>query len=385
MTDSKPIRILHVLRGMNPGGIETWLLNVVRHLDSRRYHFDFLTHTDRPCAYDDELRARGCRIIPCLARGRPWRYARRFRRILAECGPYDVVHSHLHHFSGFVMALAHQAGVPLRIAHSHSDRTALERQAGRVRQWYLAAMKRLVFKHATLGLGCSRSALLSLFNNGRPLDGNKYQVLLYGIDLDPFAEAVDRPAVRAQLRLPEEAFVIGHVGRFSPVKNHAMILDLLAAVRARDSRAHLLLVGDGPLRPAMEAKAKQLGLEQQVVFAGFRADISQLMLGAMDLFLLPSRYEGLGLVLIEAQAAGLPCVLSDIIPAEVDVVPGLLTRISLDEPVESWAEKILAVRQARHPAQPEALAVVRQSAFSVEKSTAALCRAYDHARGKDIP
>src|SRR6188474_985657 len=123
------MRVLHVLGGMDRGGVETWLMHVLREWDRGRGQMDFLVHTTRQCAYDEEVRALGARIIPCLTPRRPWSYSKRLRRILRDFGPYDVVHSHVHHFSGMVLRAARTSGVPVRIAHSHNDTSGVEASA----------------------------------------------------------------------------------------------------------------------------------------------------------------------------------------------------------------------------------------------------------------
>ncbi len=161
----RSIRILHVVSGMNRGGIETWLMHILRHIDRDHFQIDFLVHTTQPCAYDNEIRALGSKIIPCLHPSQPWLYAHNFKRILREYGSYDIVHSHVHHFSGYVLRLAQQAGVPTRIAHSHNDTSSLQAKAGLYRQLYLALMKRYIARYATAGLGASHKAVVALFGS----------------------------------------------------------------------------------------------------------------------------------------------------------------------------------------------------------------------------
>jgi glycosyltransferase involved in cell wall biosynthesis len=381
---SRPIRVLHVLGRMDRGGVETWLMHVLRNIDRESFQFDFLTHSDQPCAYDEELRALGCRILPCLHPARPWPYARQFRRILRDNGPYDVVHSHVHHYSGFVLHLARKCGVQSRIAHSHNDKSPVDSKAWGFRRIYLRAMEHLVRRNATLGLACSRKAAQSLYGMDWDQD-SRWRVLYYGIDLAPFGVPVSGAQVRAELNLPPEAWVVGHVGRFSEQKNHAFLLDVIAGLVHRQPQIRALLIGEGALQKSMEDKAKAMGIDRQVVFAGSRADVPRLMLGAMDLFLLPSLYEGLGLVLIEAQAAGLPCVVAEGVPDEADVVPDLVTRLSLSDSAEAWAQKILAIRGRERIPKPEALERVKQSAFNIVKSAATLCRIYESDFGKKTP
>ncbi len=159
------IRILHVLHGMNRGGIETWLMHVLRNIDRERFKMDFLVHTTKPCAYDDEIRALGSEIIPCFHPARPWLFAYNFRRLVRKHGPYDIIHSHVHHYSGFVLRLAQHAGVPVRLAHSHNDTSYAETDVGVLRRGYLALMKRWIARYATAGLAASRLAAIDLYGD----------------------------------------------------------------------------------------------------------------------------------------------------------------------------------------------------------------------------
>lgn len=375
-THEKPIRILHVLGMMERGGAETWLMHLLRMIDRDRYRMDFVVHIAAPQDYDDEIRALGSALIVCPHTRQPLRYAREFTRILRAHGPYDVVHSHVHHYSGLVLRLAKRAGVPVRIAHSHLDASEFEMQASPRRRAYLQLMRHWLDAAATDGLAASRQAAADLFGPGWEADA-RYRTLFCGVDLSPFGACVCRDAVRAEFHIPQDAFVIGHVGRFTEQKNHAFLLDVAAEVVRRDANAHFLLVGEGELRPAMMARAAALGLAGHFIFAGSRADVPRLMRGAMDAFLFPSRYEGLGLVLVEAQAAGLPCVLADAVPCEADIVPPLVHRRSLRQPAGAWADALLAIRTVPPPvAQPDAFALAQATPFDVRTSWDALERIY---------
>ena len=376
-SDDKSIRILHVVGGMDRGGVETWLMHILRHIDRDRFQMDFVVHTEKPCPYDDEARVLGSKIIPCLSPSKPWLYGRNFKRILREYGPYDIVHSHVHHFSGYVLYLAKQAGVPVRIAHSHNDTSAIDAKAGLPRQLYLSLTKWSISWCSTVGLGCSCNAVADLFGAAWKTD-TRWQVLYYGVDLKPFYDRVDSIGVRAELGIPADAFAIGHIGRFETQKNHLFLLEIAAEVAKQELKMHLLLIGDGSLRSDIEQKVVQMGLSDRVTFAGNRSDVPRLMLKALDVFLFPSLHEGLGLVLIEAQAAGLPCIFSDVVPEEADLVRPLLQRISLSKSASIWAE---AVRSAKSDAsaisQRDALAVVENTPFNIAASVKKLTEVYE--------
>src|SRR5690606_15972476 len=211
------------------------------------------------------------------------------------------------HYSGWALRTAAQARVPVRIAHSHNDTSAVQARASLPRRAYLTLMKYSIDRYATHRLSASRLAASALFKSGWETD-LRHRLLYYGVDLTPFGAAVDGRSLRADLNIPPNAFVIGHVGRFAEQKNHRFLIEIAAEVCHHDRNARFLLVGDGPLRPRIEQQVAQAGLGERVIFAGLRADVPALMTGVMDCFLLPSLFEGLGIVLIEAQAAGLPCI-----------------------------------------------------------------------------
>ncbi len=372
-------RVLHVVGSLDRGGVETWLMHVLRSVDRSRAAMDFLVHSPRPGAYDAEARRLGAGIFACETPRRPGLYGRNFRRIVAGRGPYDVVHSHVHYYSGYVLAMAARAGVAARVAHSHNDTRCLDRTLNPLRRAYLAAMRRLIDRHATAGLAASRRAAASLFGE-RWASDPRWRVLLYGIDLGPFGEAVDRGAVRDSLGIPRDAFVVGHVGRFVMQKNHEFLVDVFGEVLRREPRAWLLLVGDGECRAAIEARLKAGGWASRATISASRPDVPRVMKGAMDAFVLPSRFEGLGLVLVEAQAAGLPCVASAEVPEEAILSPGSVTLLPLDRPAGEWAEAVLRVREDR----VETGRLAEAAGFGRERSASALVEFYEAALGRGV-
>ena len=369
-----PIRILHVVGMMDRGGAETWLMHILRNIDRSIFQMDFLVNTTATCAYDDEIRALGGRIIPCTGPSNPIEYAQKFKQILREDGPYNVVHSHIHHYNGYVLKLAHQAGVPIRVCHSHIDSTALEAKSSWRRRLYLKLMTRWIDRHATIGLGCSDVASADLFGKNWKKDP-RWQIYYCSIDLTPFATASDAASVRADLGIPASAFVVGHVGRFQQQKNHTFLVDIFAEVLKQQPQAYLLLVGEGDLRPQIEQQALAQGIGHRTIFAGSRPDVPSLMQGAMDAFVMPSLCEGLPLVGIEVQAAGLRAFLSEAITTEVCIVKPLVTRLSLSQPASVWASEIIRGHQSAIDRQ-EALTIVEQSPFNIQVGVAKLMNIY---------
>lgn len=384
----RPLKILNVVGSMNRGGIETWLMHVLRNIDRNLFQMDFMVHTLKSCDYDDEIRSLGCRIISSPYLPHPsklwWTYAENFRQILQQYGAYDVVHSHVHYFDGQILRIAKQAGVPVRISHSHND-TSVVSQAGWKKRFYSVLMNSLISRHATIGLACSQQAAVDLFGKNWQND-RRWQILYCGLDMSPFQEPVDPVEVRSELGIPQDAFVIGHVGRFESQKNHHFLVKIFAEIARRESKICLLLVGNGSLRSQIERELAQLSLTDKVILTGVRPDVPRIMLGAMDAFVFPSLYEGLGLVLIEAQAAGLPCVLSDVVPEAADVVKPLLSRLSLSQSASQWADVILAQKnEAFKIEQSAALSMIKHnSPFSIETSAKSLTDIYSGSQTQSV-
>ena len=351
-------------------------MHVLRHIDRERFRLDFLVHTDHPCAYDEEIRSLGSKIIPCLHPSRPWLYARNLTRILKKDGPYDVIHSHVHQFSGFVMRLAAQAGVPFRISHSHTVSGAEDGRSGFARSAYRSLMRCWIQRYSIVGLAASCEAAIALFGKNWESD-SRWKVLHYGIDLTPFRARPDTATVRAELNIPPGNFVIGHVGRFERPKNHDFLISTFSEVAWREPSALLLLIGEGQLKAGVMGRVKQEGLSDRVRFLGLRPDVPRLMMAAMDVFLFPSLYEGLPLALLEAQAAGLLSVVSDVIPEEADLFDPLVIRLPLSQTPDFWAERILAYRaETGLRTSPDYAALMEGGQFDIRRSVSGLVDLY---------
>jgi glycosyltransferase involved in cell wall biosynthesis len=241
--------------------------------------------------------------------------------------------------------LAALCGVPRRIAHSHIDTRSAENATGAARKAYVSTMRLLARQFATHGLAVSTEAGDDLFPKDWRMS-SRWKLHHLGIDLDRFDMATDRISIRESMGIPKDAFVVGHLGRFMEQKNHSFLVEIARAIVRRDPRFIFLLIGDGPLRPAIEAKVASFSMGKHFIFAGVRADVPTLMKGAMDLFLFPSLYEGLPLTLLEAQAAGLKCVVSDTVSTETDVIGSLIVRESLTKSADEWAQRVIENRAA---------------------------------------
>lgn len=368
----KAVRALHTLGAFNPGGVETWLRQIVKHIGHERIEFDFCTFAPQPGIYDEEMEKLGAKVIRCPKTSNLLSFRQRFRRILRD-GSYDAVHSHVHLFSGTILRWANVEGVPIRIAHSHTARD--DRAYTLPRRQYCRLMKSWIQSYATHGLAASRDAAAALFGEEWQSD-KRFRVLHYGIDLLPLKESVVKDDVRHELGLPPGAPVVGHVGRFVPAKNHRFILKIAAELIRQRPNLQLLLVGDGQLRGETEAEARSKGLLSNIHFAGSRTDILRLMRGAMDAFVFPSLWEGLPLTLLEAQAAGLPCVISDSVTPEIEILSGQMIRMSLARSAGDWAAVTLAALQKNRLDGDDALKGFMATDFCLQRNSSILLELY---------
>jgi hypothetical protein len=327
------IRVLQVVTHMDRGGLETMLMNYYRHMDREKVQFDFLAHRQERAAYDNEIEALGGKIYR-LPRLVPWSksYLAALNQFFADHPEYKIVHVHQDCLSSVILKAAKKHGVPVRIAHSHSANQDKNLKYP-LKLWY----KRDIPKYTTNLLACGRDAGDWMFG------GAPYQIVNNAIDVSAYTYSpIKRLEMRREMGLADE-LVIGHVGRFNQPKNHPFLLAIFAALLKKEPNATLLLVGGGEDMPKMQAKARELGIADHVRFLGVRSDVADLM-QAMDVFAFPSLYEGLPVTMVEAQASGLPCIISDKVPPECILTEGLVDVMSLSAGAEAWADAILEKR-----------------------------------------
>ena len=353
MKQHHPIRILHIVTYMGRGGLETMIMNYYRHVDRSKVQFDFLVHRDFEADYDSEILSLGGRIYhlpPLNPINRD--YLSKLDGFFAAHPEYRIVHCHLDCMAGIPLHYAQRHGVPVRIAHAHSSSQTKDSK-------YLLKLlyKRSIPKKSTHLFACADAAGKWMFGT------DDFQVLNNAIDAGSYAfDATERLSVRQELGIDEDAFVAGHVGRFMAPKNHEFLLRIFAHL---PENARLLLVGDGELRQNTEKQADALGIRHRVIFTGLRSDVNRL-LQAMDVFVFPSIYEGLPVSVIEAQAAGLPCLISDKVPIECRKTE-LVTQIPLDAGEEAWAA---AAMSASETPRENTLNQIRTAGFDIQSNAA---------------
>ncbi len=333
-TKEEPIRIPQIVGKWLGGGIEAVVISEYLAMDKSKIQFDFICDEDSTNIPYDLIEKNGGRVIIIPPYQKAFKYHKELKKVLKE-NNYKIVHSHISTMSVFSLFAAKCAGVPVRIAHSHSTTNKKEKKKNLMKQVLRPFSK--VF--ATNYMCCSELAGRWLFGDKEYDKGNVY-LLNNAIDLDKFKyNEVLRKKKRKELGIKDDTLVIGHLGRFVAQKNHTFLIDIFDEIHKKNNNSILLLAGQGPLMEDIKNKVKELNLEDSVKFLGQRNDANELY-QAFDVFLLPSLYEGLPVVGVEAQAAGLLCYLSDDMTKETKVLD-ITKFMSLNNTPEEWADNIL--------------------------------------------
>ncbi|MGG1573183.1 glycosyltransferase family 1 protein [Fictibacillus sp. NRS-1165] len=321
------IRILHITGGMNRGGQETFIMNVYRNIDRSKIQFDFVVHSNSKYDYEEEINKLGGKLhrLPPKKKN-PLKYFSEIKK-LVTVNNYSIVHRHTCNASSFLeLYAAKQGGAQILIAHSHNTNDTSNIVLHNISKVFLN--KLVDYKYA-----CSTAAGKWLFGT------SNFEVINNGVDTDlyKYNESIKNKILKAEKI--NSSFVIGHVGRFSKVKNHNFLLDIFQHVIKKEKDSKLLLIGVGEEQEGIKEKVNKLDLNDNVLFLGKRDNVNEL-LQSIDVFVYPSLFEGLPVSLIEAQASGLPCVISDNITNEV-AITNLVTSFSLNENAANWANIIL--------------------------------------------
>lgn len=332
---NKPIRVLQVFHGMDCGGAENMIMNLYRNIDRIRVQFDFLVHTEKKCFFDDEIQNLGGRIfhVPYYNVKNHFTYQKALHEFFGSHPEIKIVHGHLGSCAHLYLKIAKEYGC-FTIAHSHATR-ATDKSIKNILYRFFTLKTR---QTADYFMACGKQAGIDRFGKDI-VDSSRFQVLNNAIDTQKYIfNPEKRKVMREQLHV-EENFIVGHIGRFSYPKNHDFLLDIFYEVQKKMPSAKLLLVGDGDLRPKIQEKIAKLGISDKVIMTGVRKDVPDL-LQAMDCFVFPSHYEGLGIVAVEAQAASLYTICSDVLPTEAKMT-SLVETLSLSDTSHKWANHIL--------------------------------------------
>lgn len=346
-----PIRVLQVVTYMGRGGLETMLMNYYRHIDHSKVQFDFLTHREFDGDYDNEIKELGGNVYH-LSNLNPLSidYKTSLNDFFENHPEYKIVHSHLDCMAGIPLKYAKLNNVPLRIAHAHNSN-----QTKDLKYPLKLLYKRNIKKNANYLFACGDEAGKWMFNT------NDFKVLNNAINAKDYTFNTNiRNNKRKEFGISDDSILVGHVGRFFPQKNHDFLIDIFNQFHKDHPNSYLMLVGEGELKSSIQDKIKFLGLEDYVIFTGLRSDVNEL-LQAMDIFLFPSLYEGLPVSIIEAQAAGLPCLISDKVPIECKKTD-LVYQLNLEDSVNVWSDKIY---ELRHITRRDTYEEIKESGFDI--------------------
>lgn len=338
-------RVLHVIGGMNRAGAETMMMNIYRVIDHQQIQFDFLVYNNDKQDYEDEINGLGGRVIHMPFKNGIFGGIKSIcdiYKVIKEYGPYCAVHAATLHNSAFALLAAIGIKDCKKIVHSHN--TANTVNSSIVKKGYNIITKWIIQHLSDECIACGQEAGEYLF--GKRLFNKKGIILNNSVDVDRFYD-VSKTAIehlQSKFGISKGEIVIGSISRISEVKNHRRMIDIASELRKESISFKMIFVGRGDLEPELKETVRDQGLSQNVIFAGVRSDIPEMM-HLFDIFLMPSFFEGNPVTLIEAQAAGLPAVISDSITDRIDMGLGLVHRISLNDTDSNWVANILSAHK----------------------------------------
>ena len=379
---NQPIRVLQIVGRMDRGGIESFVMNLYRNIDRDRVQFDFLAHYGKEAEYNDEIRSMGGKIyeMPAIRNEKHVYYWKALSYICAlnsffKEHHYSILHGQMTNTASIYMPIAEKNGVATRIAHSHTSH-------GKEGILGLATnvLQISTYKYATDYFACSEKAAKFLFPKSL-LKNDKVKIIPNAIDSARFRYNEDiRQKVRSDLGITNK-MVIGAIGRFRKEKNQIFLPEVLKEVLAIEPNAILLFIGDGPLEDEVKQKANELGVANNTVFLGSRSNVADYM-QAIDVMAMPSIFEGLPVVGIEAQAAGLPIVASKGITQEMNIL-GLVDFLSLEEDKKYWAEEIVEKAQKK---RKDTYSEIKAAGYDIKETASMIqdfyIRKYSNSVGK---
>lgn len=367
-------RVLQIMGGLKRGGLETFAMNMYRFIDRNEIQFDFLLTQVAGGDYEEEAKAMGANIYHLPARNKGYRaYRKALDDFFREHHDYVAIHEHISSLTSIDPAYyAKKYGIPVRIFHSHSSSIQKSLRLHRIHTILHYLNKPKVHSYATHYLGCSDKALDWIYKYTGVR--SKAMMVNNGIDCEQYAfnEEV-RAEARQEFGIGPDDFVIGHVGRFIPLKNQSFLVDILIELHRLMPTAKLMLVGEGDTMKEVMAKAESMGLKDAIIFTGVRSDVVRLM-QAMDAFVMPSWFEGLPVSLVEAQASGLPIVASETISHDSDLSGTILFK-SINEPAAEWAKCIVEWKEKW--GRPNNIEQIKKKGFDTKTSVELLKRIYN--------
>ena len=336
---TKPIKVAHVIGMAINGGTEALWMNYYRNIDRTKVQIDFLVESESKIINKEEIENLGGHVVIIPPYKNVFKYIKTLKKIFIE-NQYDIVHSNMNALSVFTLKAAKKAKIKVRIAHSHSTSNKKEWKKNIVKNLLRPFSK----KYATDYFACSEHAGRWLFGD-KTYDQGKVTIIKNAIDIEKFKyNEQNRLDIRKEFNVLDDEFLIGNVGRMMPQKNQSFLLDVFAKYHQDNPKSKLMIINDGPLFEELKAKVETLNIKDSVIFVGPKSDLFRYY-SAFDVFTLPSLYEGLGIVLVEAQANGLNCLASINVPREADGTCNVKF-VELDE--EKWVDELKSVNTNRN-------------------------------------
>lgn len=333
MRDDEPVRVAQIMGKWVGGGVEAVVMNYYRHIDRTKIQFDFICDDDSTNIPYEEIEKLGGKVILIPPYQKVFKYHNKLKKILKE-GHYKIVHSHINTLSVFSLCAAWTAKVPIRIAHSHSTTNKQEWKKNFIK----VLLRPFVKIFATDYMACTKHAGEWMFG-AKALKNNRIYILNNAIETQKYKfNNKIRKDIRNKYNISESTILIGHVGRFVEQKNHAFLIEIFKEYHNQNHDSKLMLIGQGPLADKMKEKLKDLNLLDDVIFVGQVDNVNDYY-SAMDLFVFPSLYEGLGMVVVEAQYSGLPCIVSTEVP-QIAKISDNVEFVDLNAPLEVWLNEL---------------------------------------------
>lgn len=364
---AEPIRVAQVVGRMMGGGVEATVMNHYRHIDRSRVQFDFIVQDDSTVVPEAEIESLGGRVFAIPSYKRLPAYVRECGRLFRELSP-AIVHSHMNALSVFPLKAARDAGVPVRIAHSHSTSNPREYAKTAVKM----ALRPFSRVYPTHYAACSHYTARWLFGDRMDASG-RVRIIRNAIEPDRFRfDAAVRAAKRVELGVSDGQLLVGQVGRMCFQKNQLFTLDVFRHVLERRPDAVLALAGDGDMMGQVRQRIAELNIERSVKVLGVRKDVDELY-QAFDALAFPSAYEGLGMAAIEAQASGLLVIASTYVPKEANIIPQSMQYLPLNKP-DDWTDALCLI----HPSysRKNEVQLIRQAGYDISDSAKKLADWY---------
>lgn len=370
----KRIKVLHIFKNMNRGGAETFIMNVFNNIDRNKVQFDFLCFEENGNYFEDIKKLGGNIFIIDKPLKKLWfKNIKDIVKIIKKNEGYDVIHIPLMFYSGVVCFAAYIANVKKRIVHSHNANESQKQTLSRKIYHFISRFLINIF--STNKIACGEKARDFLF--GKTKKNKKETIILKnGINLNRFSNVDNKKVkeLKMEFEILEDEIIIGNVARFSEQKNHMFFINLGTFLKNNNFKFKIILVGDGELKKEFEKKIKQNNLEKYFILTGIRKDIPEL-LNLFDVFLMPSLYEGFPVSIVESIAANTPCLISNTISQEVQIVKGMVFFLDLEDNLEIWVENIIKLKNIKYPKKIIISELIKKG-FSIENSSKILEEIY---------